>query len=45
MLSGVMTAGITWLLAGIDLPAPAPAHGTSAVAVENIYYVQLDGMT
>jgi hypothetical protein len=44
MLSGILTATVLWVVNATgtlpDIVTPLPAR-----AVENIYYVQIDGMT
>jgi hypothetical protein len=43
MLSGTMTAALLWLAASTG--TPVAVRPEIAPAVENIYYVQIDGMT
>jgi hypothetical protein len=48
MLSGAVSAALLWLAAAFPAVQPATADAGVPVAgqaVENIYYVQVDGMT
>ena len=48
MLSGAATAAIIWLAAafpGVETPQDTKSPQVVAQALENIYYVQVDGMT
>ena len=44
MLSGAVLTALLWLAAGVP-DATVPAAKEAVPAVENIYYVQVDGMT
>jgi hypothetical protein len=45
MLSGAVSAALIWLAAGFPEAAVPTTPEAAPPALENIYYVQVDGMT